>query len=78
MVYYDDQMPPQSHQPLPHEPWDDSDHPPTVPTDGLRQVILGVMRAHPSWGPSRIRADLRHQGYGDVALGAIHGVKVGL
>lgn len=78
MVYYDDQASPVRHQRLPYDPWDDPDDPPTAPSDGLRQVILGVMRAHPAWGPSRIRADLRHQGYGEVALSAIHGVKAGL
>lgn len=77
MVYYDDQIPSVTHQPLPYDPWDDPDNPPVAPDDdNLRRAIQQAMDRHPG-SPSRIKVDLKRHGH-NVPLGVIHGVKAGM
>lgn len=78
MVYRDDLDPPFGHQPLPYDPWDDPDNPPVAPADDdLRRAVREAMDRHPG-SPSRIKADLKRHGHGDIPLGVIHGVKAGM
>lgn len=79
MVYYDDQMPPGAHQPLPYDPWDDWSVTPAAPSDDtVRQAIQEAMDRRPDWAPSRIKADLWHHGRLDVPIAVIFGIKAGL
>jgi hypothetical protein len=74
MVYRDDWDAPIGHLPLLYDP---NDGPRTTPVDELRPLIAEVVEQHPRWGPSRIDAELRHNGH-TVTIEQIRGFLAGL
>jgi hypothetical protein len=77
MVYHDDQMPPNRHQNLPCDPWDDTGVSPVAPTDEQRRAVQAAMDRHPNHGAERIKSDIWREGR-DVPLNVILGVKAGM
>lgn len=77
MVYHDDQIPPNRHQNLPYDPWNDWSCPPVPPADDeQRRTVQAAMDARPNGDPSRIKSDLWRAGH-EIPLSVIYGVKAG-